>query len=56
VITTGRFDVLAEVVCTDTGCLLDLVNDRIRPIDGVQSVEVLTYLALTKQTYSWGTQ
>jgi Lrp/AsnC family transcriptional regulator for asnA, asnC and gidA len=56
VITTGRFDVLAEVVCTDTEQLLDLVNERIRPIDGVRSVEVLTYLALTKQTYSWGTR
>ena len=56
VITTGRFDVLAEVVCTDTEQLLDLVNERIRPIEGVRAVEVLTYLALTKQTYSWGTR
>jgi Lrp/AsnC family transcriptional regulator for asnA, asnC and gidA len=56
VITGGRFDVLAEVVCTDTRGLLDLVNDRIRPIDGVRGVEVFTYLALTKQTYSWGTR
>jgi Lrp/AsnC family transcriptional regulator, regulator for asnA, asnC and gidA len=56
VITSGRFDVLAEVVCTDTRGLLDLVNDRIRPIDGVRGVEVFTYLALTKQTYSWGTR
>jgi Lrp/AsnC family transcriptional regulator, regulator for asnA, asnC and gidA len=56
VITTGRFDVLAEVVCSDPEQLLDLVNDRIRPIDGVRAVEVLTYLALTKQTYSWGTR
>ena len=56
VITSGRFDVLAEVVCTDTRALLDLVNDRIRPIDGVRGVEVFTYLALTKQTYTWGTR
>jgi Lrp/AsnC family transcriptional regulator for asnA, asnC and gidA len=54
VITAGRFDVLAEVVCTDTRSLLDLVNDRIRPVDGVRSVEIFAYLALTKQTYSWG--
>ena len=47
VITSGRFDVLAEVVCTGhASSLLDLVNDRIRPIDGVRSVEVFTYLAL----------
>jgi Lrp/AsnC family transcriptional regulator, regulator for asnA, asnC and gidA len=56
VITSGRFDVLAEVVCTDNRALLDLVNDRMRAIDGVRGVEVFTYLALTKQTYTWGTR
>ncbi len=56
VITTGRFDVFAEVVCTDTSALLDLVNDRIRPIEGVRATEVFTYLDLVKQTYSWGTR
>jgi Lrp/AsnC family transcriptional regulator, regulator for asnA, asnC and gidA len=43
-------------VCTDTRGLLDLVNDRIRSIEGVRGVEVFTYLALTKQTYTWGTR
>ena len=56
VITAGRFDLLAEVVCADTGGLLDLVNDRIRPVKGVQGVEIFAYLALTKQIYSWGTR
>ncbi len=54
VITAGRFDLLAEVVCTDTLHLLDVVNDRIRALDGVSSTEVFTYLSLVKQTYSWG--
>ena len=31
-ITAGRFDVLAEVLCEDNAALLALVNDRIRPI------------------------
>lgn len=56
VITAGRFDVLAEVVCADMHGLLDLVNDRIRPVDGVRSTEIFAYMALMKQTYSWGTQ
>lgn len=56
VVTTGRFDVFAEVVCTDTSALLGLVADRIRAIDGVASTEVFTYLDLVKQTYSWGTR
>ncbi len=54
VITAGRFDLLVEVVCTDTHHLLDVVNDRIRSIKGVTSTEVFTYMSLVKQTYSWG--
>jgi Lrp/AsnC family transcriptional regulator for asnA, asnC and gidA len=54
VITTGRFDLLVEVVCTDQSHLLDLVNDQIRAIPGVTSTEVFTYMRLVKQTYSWG--
>ena len=55
VIVTGRYDILAEVVCIDAERLLDLVNDRIRPIDGVSSVETMTYLRLVSQSYDWGT-
>lgn len=54
VITAGRFDLLVEVVCTDTHHLLDVVNDHIRGVAGVTSTEVFTYLHLVKQTYSWG--
>lgn len=54
VITAGRYDLLVEVVCTDTHHLLDVVNDRIRAIPNVGSTEVFTYLSLVKQTYSWG--
>jgi len=54
VMTAGRFDLLAEVVCTDTHHLLDVVNDRIRAIPNVSGTEVFTYLNLVKQTYSWG--
>jgi Lrp/AsnC family transcriptional regulator for asnA, asnC and gidA len=54
VITAGRFDLLVEVVCSDTLHLLGVVNDRIRAIEGVTSTEVFTYMSLVKQTYSWG--
>lgn len=55
VITSGAHDVIAEVVCSDNEQLLDLLNDRIRVIEGVIEVQVLTYLELTKQSYAWGT-
>ena len=54
VVVAGRFDVLVEVVAADTDALLDLVNDGLRSIPGVTGAEVLTYLSLIKQTYSWG--
>jgi Lrp/AsnC family transcriptional regulator for asnA, asnC and gidA len=54
VITTGRFDLLVEVVCADNHHLLEVVNDRIRSIPAVRSTECFTYVQLVKQTYSWG--
>ncbi len=56
VITAGRFDILVEVVCEDNGALLELVNDRIRAVAGVETVEIFNYLDLVKQTYNWGTR
>jgi Lrp/AsnC family transcriptional regulator for asnA, asnC and gidA len=56
VVSAGRFDILAEVVCEDNEQLLDLVNDVLRAQPGVRSAEVFTYLHLEKQTYSWGTR
>jgi Lrp/AsnC family transcriptional regulator for asnA, asnC and gidA len=56
VITAGSFDVLAEVICEDDEHLLQIMNDRIRTIDGVRSTETFVYLELSKQTYTWGTR
>ena len=54
-ITAGRFDVLAEVLCEDNAALLALVNDRIRSIDGVASTEVFSILKMEKLAFSWWT-
>jgi Lrp/AsnC family transcriptional regulator, regulator for asnA, asnC and gidA len=54
VITAGRYDLLVEVVAPDAGRLLDLVTGAIRDVPGVVSTEILTYLKLVKQTYTWG--
>tara|TARA_B100000586_G_C19981941_1_gene372373 strand:- start:195 stop:686 length:492 start_codon:yes stop_codon:yes gene_type:complete len=53
-ITAGRYDVLAEVLCEDNESLLSLVNDRLRSIDGVASTEVFSVLKTEKMTFSWG--
>ena len=56
VITVGSFDVIVEVVCEDDDDLLALVNDVIRPIEGVLSTETFIYAKLQKQLYNWGTR
>ena len=56
VLTAGSFDILAEVVCEDDDELLELLNSKIRSLDGVLSTETFVYLKLRKQFYNWGTR
>ena len=56
VLTAGSFDVLAEVVCESDDDLIELLNHRIRSIEGVLSTETFVYLKLQKQFYNWGTR
>jgi Lrp/AsnC family transcriptional regulator, regulator for asnA, asnC and gidA len=54
VITTGRFDILAEMVAESDDDLLDVISRRINMIDGIVTTETFVYLRLVKQTYAWG--
>lgn len=56
VLSAGSFDILAEVVCEDDDALIELLNTRIRQIDGIESTETFLYLQLKKQKYDWGTR
>jgi Lrp/AsnC family transcriptional regulator for asnA, asnC and gidA len=56
VIIAGRYDLMCEVVCEGSDELLELVNDVVRAIPGVNHAETFTYLHLAKQSYSWGTR
>lgn len=55
IVAAGEFDVLCEIVAEDDTALLDVINDRIRTIDGVFRTETTMYLSCEKQTYGWGT-
>ncbi len=55
VLTTGRFDMLLEIVCETNEHLLATVN-RVRALEPVSDVEVFGYIELVKQTYDWGTR
>lgn len=54
-ITTGRFDIICEVVCEDNEHLLSLM-DRLGAHDSIASIEVFSFVSLVKQTYDWGTR
>ena len=54
VVTAGRYDLLAEIVCESDDHLLELISTRIRSIPGVAATETFMYLGLRKQSYSWG--
>lgn len=54
VLTAGSLDVLVEVVVEDDEHLLDLLNNKIRAIDGVRDTETFMYLRIHKETYAWG--
>jgi Lrp/AsnC family transcriptional regulator for asnA, asnC and gidA len=56
VLTAGSVDLIAEVVVADDESLLELLNDKIRSVEGVVGTETIMYLALRKQTYQWGTR
>ena len=54
--TTGRFDLIIEVVCADDDEFIDLLDHHIRVLSEVRSTETFMYLRLVKQTYKWGTR
>ncbi len=56
VLCAGEFDILVELVAEDDEHLLRLLDESVRPIEGVRETATFIYLRLEKQTYSWGTR
>ena len=54
VFTSGSFDLLVEVLCEDSARLLTVIDDDIRAIDGVRSVESFTYFGIHTHRFVWG--
>ncbi|MEM7095760.1 MAG: AsnC family transcriptional regulator [Actinomycetota bacterium] len=53
VMTAGRFDLIAEIVSRHRDDFVE-VSNAIRTLAGVETVELLPYLGITKETYDWG--
>jgi Lrp/AsnC family transcriptional regulator for asnA, asnC and gidA len=53
VLTSGGFDLFAEVVCPRPPDLLAFVNDVVRPVEGVTKVESFPYFGIHTHRFLW---
>lgn len=51
VISSGRFDLFAEVVCRDHEDLLRFITERLSMVDGVRETESFMHLKIAKEVY-----
>ncbi|HJS20840.1 MAG TPA: Lrp/AsnC family transcriptional regulator [Anaerolineales bacterium] len=51
VISSGRFDIFAEVVCRDHEDLLRFITKKLSTIDGVRESESFMHLKIVKEIY-----
>jgi Lrp/AsnC family transcriptional regulator for asnA, asnC and gidA len=51
VISSGRFDIFAEVVCRDHGDLLRFITENLSTIEGVRESESFIHLKIVKEVY-----
>ncbi|MEV5542162.1 Lrp/AsnC family transcriptional regulator [Saccharopolyspora shandongensis] len=54
VMTSGRYDLMVEVICRDLAHYVDVIEDKIGSIDGVVSTESFLVLEVHKLAYGWG--
>jgi Lrp/AsnC family transcriptional regulator for asnA, asnC and gidA len=52
-ICAGSYDLLLEVICRDSEHLLEVLNGSIRQVQGVNEVDTLTTLRVSKDSYRW---
>jgi Lrp/AsnC family transcriptional regulator, regulator for asnA, asnC and gidA len=51
IVTSGRFDIFAEVVCRDHEDLLRFMTEKLSTIDGVRETESFMHLKIAKEIY-----
>jgi len=51
VVVSGRFDIMAEVICRDHADLLNFITEKLYVIDGVRESETFMHLKIVKEIY-----
>jgi Lrp/AsnC family transcriptional regulator for asnA, asnC and gidA len=55
VVTSGAYDLFAEVVCQDMTELFTIINTQIRPMPDVAGVESFPYFDIHTHRFTWDT-
>jgi len=51
IVTSGRYDIFAEVVCRDHEELLKFITEKLSVIDGIRESESFMHLKIVKEVY-----
>lgn len=51
IVVSGRFDIMAEVVCRDHADLLRFLTEKLYKVDGVRESETFVHLKIEKEVY-----
>ena len=51
VVVSGRFDIIAEVICRDHEDLLKFITEKLYAIEGVRESETFMHLKIVKEIY-----
>ncbi|MEW5829074.1 MAG: Lrp/AsnC family transcriptional regulator [Chloroflexota bacterium] len=51
VVTSGRYDLMAEVSCKDKADLLRFITEKLYAIEGVRETETFMHLKIVKEVY-----
>lgn len=51
IVVSGRYDIIAEVMCRDRNHLLQFLTERLYQIEGVRESETFMHLKIVKEVY-----
>lgn len=51
IVVSGRYDIMAEVVCVDHDDLLRFMTEKLYKVDGVRDTETFVHLKISKEIY-----
>ncbi len=51
IVTSGSYDIIAEVICRDHAHLLQFITERLYQVEGIRESETFMHLKIVKEVY-----